>query len=37
MDWSLVFGNAVAELISPTTAAYALAAIGLAVHFGYTG
>lgn len=37
MDWSLVFGNAAAELISPTTAAYALAAIGLAVHFGYTG
>ena len=26
MDWSLVFGNAAAELISPTTAAYALAA-----------
>jgi branched-chain amino acid transport system permease protein len=37
MDWSLVFGNAAAELISPTTAAYALAALGLAVHFGYTG
>jgi branched-chain amino acid transport system permease protein len=37
MDWTLVFGNAAAELISPTTAAYALAAIGLAVHFGYTG
>jgi branched-chain amino acid transport system permease protein len=37
MDWSLVFGNAAAVLIDPTTAAYALAAIGLAVHFGYTG
>lgn len=37
MDWSLVIGNAAAELISPTTAAYALAAVGLAVHFGYTG
>jgi branched-chain amino acid transport system permease protein len=37
MDWSLVFGNAAAEIFSPTTAAYALAAIGLAVHFGYTG
>lgn len=37
MDWGNIFGNAVGELISPTTAAYALAAIGLGVHFGYTG
>ncbi|MET1018740.1 MAG: branched-chain amino acid ABC transporter permease, partial [Microterricola sp.] len=29
----LAFG----ELFSPTTAAYALAALGLAVHFGFTG
>jgi ABC-type branched-subunit amino acid transport system permease subunit len=28
---------ALGEIFSPTTAAYALAAIGLAVHFGYTG
>jgi neutral amino acid transport system permease protein len=37
MDWSVIFGNALGELISPTTAAYALAAIGLSVHFGYAG
>ena len=33
MDWGNIFGNAVGEIISPTTAAYALAAIGLGVHF----
>jgi len=37
MDWGNIFGNAVGEIISPTTAAYALAAIGLSIHFGYTG
>ncbi|TFC18773.1 branched-chain amino acid ABC transporter permease [Cryobacterium algoritolerans] len=37
MDWGAIFSNAAVELISPTTAAYALAALGLAVHFGYTG
>ncbi|MCM3655730.1 branched-chain amino acid ABC transporter permease [Agromyces mediolanus] len=37
MDWGSIFSNAAVELISPTTAAYALAALGLAVHFGYTG
>lgn len=37
MDWGAIFGNAAVELISPTTAAYALAALGLAIHFGYTG
>ncbi|HEU5222431.1 MAG TPA: branched-chain amino acid ABC transporter permease [Candidatus Lumbricidophila sp.] len=37
MNWGDIFGNAAQELISPTTAAYALAALGLAVHFGYTG
>ncbi|MEO6310316.1 MAG: branched-chain amino acid ABC transporter permease [Leifsonia sp.] len=37
MDWGAIFGNAAVELISPTTAAYAMAALGLAVHFGYTG
>lgn len=31
------FVNAAVEPISPTTAAYALAALGLAIHFGYTG
>ena len=28
---------ALGEIFSPTTAAYALAALGLAVHFGFTG
>jgi neutral amino acid transport system permease protein len=37
IDWGAIFGNAAVELISPTTAAYALAALGLAVHFGFTG
>jgi neutral amino acid transport system permease protein len=37
IDWIAIFSNAAQELISPTTAAYALAALGLAVHFGYTG
>jgi neutral amino acid transport system permease protein len=37
MDWTQIFGNAAGELISPTTAAYALAALGLTIHFGYTG
>ncbi|MDX2025544.1 branched-chain amino acid ABC transporter permease [Microcella sp.] len=37
MDWILLFSNAAQEIISPTTAAYALAALGLAIHFGFTG
>lgn len=37
MDWGNILGNAAGEIISPTTAAYALAAIGLGIHFGYTG
>jgi len=37
IDWIQIFSNASQELISPTTAAYALAALGLAIHFGYTG
>ncbi|PFA94650.1 branched-chain amino acid ABC transporter permease, partial [Priestia megaterium] len=37
MDWLSIINNAAGELISPTTAAYALAAIGLSVHFGYAG
>lgn len=37
MDWGAIFSNAAIELISPTTAAYAIAALGLAIHFGYTG
>ena len=37
MDFSSILSNAMGEIISPTTAAYALAALGLAVHFGYSG
>src|SRR6476660_7945136 len=37
MDFGFIFSSAAGELFSPTTAAYALAALGLAVHFGYTG
>ncbi|MEK9578092.1 MAG: branched-chain amino acid ABC transporter permease [Aquiluna sp.] len=37
MDFGLIFVNAIWEFFSPTTAAFALAAIGLSIHFGYTG
>ena len=37
MDWTRILGNVAGELIAPTTAAYALAAVGLNVHFGLTG
>lgn len=37
MEWARVLSQAAGELIAPTTAAYALAAIGLNVHFGFTG
>lgn len=36
MDLSFI-SQALGEIISPTTAAYALAALGLSIHFGYTG
>jgi neutral amino acid transport system permease protein len=37
MDWGQILNNAAGELLSPVTAAYALAAIGISVHFGYAG
>ena len=37
MDFGSIFGNSLAYLFSPVTIAYALAATGLAVHFGYAG
>ncbi len=37
MDWSRILINTLGEIFAPTTAAYALAAIGLNVHFGLTG
>jgi branched-chain amino acid transport system permease protein len=37
MDWSSIFNLAILNAISPITAFYVLCAIGLSVHFGYTG
>jgi ABC-type branched-subunit amino acid transport system permease subunit len=37
MDFGFILSSAAGEIFSPTTAAYALAALGLAVHFGYSG
>lgn len=37
MDWGAILNNTAGWLFSPTTIAYALAATGLAVHFGYAG
>jgi ABC-type branched-subunit amino acid transport system permease subunit len=37
MDWLQILENTGSSIISPATIAYALAALGLAVHFGYAG
>ncbi len=37
MDWGSVFSSALSDMIGPSAAFYALAAIGLNLHFGYTG
>jgi neutral amino acid transport system permease protein len=37
MDWTRILANVVGEFFSPLTAAYAIAAIGLNIHFGLTG
>ncbi|MCR6494752.1 branched-chain amino acid ABC transporter permease [Cellulomonas sp. P24] len=37
MDWTRILTNVLGEMIAPTTAAYALAAVGLNIHFGLTG
>jgi neutral amino acid transport system permease protein len=37
MDWARILSNVAGEIFAPATAAYALAAIGLNVHFGMTG
>jgi neutral amino acid transport system permease protein len=37
MDFSALFANAFRAAVGPEAAVYALAAIGLNVHFGYTG
>jgi branched-chain amino acid transport system permease protein len=37
MDWLSVLSNSAQALLSPVTIAYALAALGLALHFGFAG
>ncbi|TXK19216.1 branched-chain amino acid ABC transporter permease [Homoserinibacter sp. GY 40078] len=37
MDWLQILSNTASSILAPTTMAYALAAIGLSVHFGYAG
>lgn len=37
MDWDLIFDNTVASMLNAEALYYALAAIGLNIHFGYTG
>ncbi|MEO8261869.1 MAG: branched-chain amino acid ABC transporter permease, partial [Pseudolysinimonas sp.] len=37
MDWLQILSNSASSILSPATIAYALAALGLAVHFGYAG
>jgi branched-chain amino acid transport system permease protein len=37
MDWGGIFSSSLSDMIGPFAAIYALAAIGLNLHFGYTG
>ena len=37
MDWGSIFTNTAAAMLSPATMAFALAALGLAMHFGFVG
>jgi len=37
MDWNAIFVNTAQALFSPVTVAFAMAALGLAVHFGFVG
>jgi len=37
MDWSFIISNALGQALGPTMIVYALAAIGVNIHFGYTG
>ncbi|QAY73206.1 branched-chain amino acid ABC transporter permease [Agromyces protaetiae] len=37
MDWLQILNNSASSILSPATIGYALAALGLAVHFGYAG
>jgi branched-chain amino acid transport system permease protein len=37
VDWHAIFSQALQQGLGPVAAVYCLAAIGLNVHFGYTG
>jgi len=37
MDWLIILSNTAGSMLSPITMAFALAALGLAVHFGFAG
>lgn len=37
MDWGSILNNTIASFLTPTTIAFALAALGLAMHFGFAG
>ncbi len=37
MDWGSILGNTIQAFLTPTTIAFALAALGLAMHFGFAG
>ena len=37
MDWGSILSNTAQQLLSPATMAFALAALGLAIHFGFAG
>ncbi|WP_156760613.1 branched-chain amino acid ABC transporter permease [Microbacterium karelineae] len=37
MDWNLIIEQSLRSLLSPATMAFALAGLGLALHFGFTG
>lgn len=37
MDWNFIVSNALGQALGPTMIVYALAAIGVNIHFGYTG
>jgi ABC-type branched-subunit amino acid transport system permease subunit len=37
MDWGTILNNTASGLLSPVTFAFALAALGLAMHFGFAG
>ena len=37
MDWLQILSNTASSILSPATIGYALAALGLAVHFGFAG